>query len=172
MSYENSYDLYLFDINLPDESGFSVLKNLKESGDNTPTFFITALVDIDSITKGFNVGADDYIKKPFNPEELVVRINAKLCKSSDLIIYKDLVYNPATKELKKGEELINLGEVQLNIFDTLIKNRNRLILQEDLLEFLEISNSNALRVNIARLKSMLSLDIKNIRGQGYILEEI
>jgi len=78
MSYENSYDLYLFDINLPDESGFSVLKNLKESGDNTPTFFITALVDIDSITKGFNVGADDYIKKPFNPEELVVRINAKL----------------------------------------------------------------------------------------------
>jgi len=133
MSYENSYDLYLFDINLPDESGFSVLKNLKESGDNTPTFFITALVDIDSITKGFNVGADDFI-------------------------YKDLVYNPATKELKKGEELINLGEVQLNIFD--------------LLEFLEISNSNALRVNIARLKSMLSLDIKNIRGQGYILEEI
>ena len=171
-TFDNSYDFYLFDINLPDESGFEVLKNLKESGDDTPTFYITALVDIDSIAKGFSIGADDYIKKPFDPEELVIRIKSKLQKNSKEITYKDILYNPNTKEIIKNGENIYLGEVGLSIFDMLIKNKNKIVSQYDLLDLLESSNTNALRVNLNKLKKRLELDIKNIRGQGYILEEI
>ena len=171
-TFDNSYQLYLFDINLPDESGFEVLKNLKKSGDNTPTFYITALVDIGSIAKGFSIGVDDYIKKPFDPEELVIRIKAKLQKDNRELKYKDITYNPDTKEILKSSEKIYLGEVGLNIFDMLIKNKNRIVSQYDLLELLENQSLNALRVNINKLKNRLELDIKNIRGQGYILEEV
>ncbi len=171
-TFENSYDLYLFDINLPDESGFEVLKNLKESGDETPTFYITALVDIDSIAKGFSIGADDYIKKPFDPEELVIRIKSKFYKNTQKLTYKDIVYDPIKKELLKGSEKIYLGEVGLSIFDMLIKNKNRIVSQYDLLELLENQNLNALRVNLNKLKNRLDLDIKNIRAKGYILEEV
>ncbi len=171
-TFNNSYDFYLFDINLPDESGFEVLKNLKESGDETPTFYLTALVDIDSIARGFSIGVDDYIKKPFDPEELVIRIKSKLQKNYKQITYKDIIYNPNTKELLKGNENIYLGDVGLNIFDMLIKNKNRIVSQYDLLDLLENQNLNALRVNINKLKNRLDLDIKNIRSQGYILEEI
>ncbi len=171
-TFENSYDFYLFDINLPDESGFEVLKNLKNSGDKTPTFYITALVDIESIAKGFNIGVDDYIKKPFDPEELVIRIKAKLKNDNKEIRYKDIVYNPSTKEIFKDKESIYLGEVGLKLFDKLIKNKNKIVSKYDLLELLESPNSNALRVNLNKLKNRLNLDIKNIRGQGYILEEV
>jgi len=148
------------------------LKNLKESGDETPTFFITALVDINNFTKGFEVGADDYIKKPFDPEELVVKIKAKLLDKNKKIIYKDIVYDPKTKEILKDGKVVYLGEVQLRLFDMLIKNRSKIVLQYDLLELLETPNSNALRVNLTKLKNKLSIDIKNIRGQGYTIEEI
>ena len=171
-TFENSYDFYLFDINLPDESGFEVLKNLKDSGDDTPTFYITALVDINSIAKGFDIGVDDYIKKPFDPEELVIRLKAKLKNQNQEINYKDIIYNPDTKEIVKDGESIYLGEVGLKLFDIFMKNKNRIVSQYDLLELLENPNPNALRVNINKLKNRLDLDIKNIRGQGYILEEV
>ena len=73
-SYDNSYDLYVFDINVPDINGLDLLKSLREADDKTPAIFISALVDLNSITKGFEVGADDYIKKPFFPEELLIRL--------------------------------------------------------------------------------------------------
>ena len=171
-TFDNSYDFYLFDINLPDESGFEVLKNLKDSGDDTPTFYITALVDINSIAKGFDIGVDDYIKKPFDPEELVIRLKAKLKNQNQEINYKDIIYNPDTKEIVKDGESIYLGEVGLKLFDIFMKNKNRIVSQYDLLELLENPNPNALRVNINKLKNRLDLDIKNIRGQGYILEEV
>jgi DNA-binding response OmpR family regulator len=65
LSYENSYDLYVFDINVPDISGIELLESLRNAEDTTPTIFISALVDLNTIAKGFEVGADDYIKKPF-----------------------------------------------------------------------------------------------------------
>jgi DNA-binding response OmpR family regulator len=74
------YDLYLFDINVPDMNGFDLLEQLRNAEDLTPTIFISALSDIASITKGFALGADDYLKKPFYPEELLVRVEAKFAK--------------------------------------------------------------------------------------------
>ncbi len=171
LTYKNAYDFYIFDINLSGDNGFEVLKNLKNANDTTPTIYISALVDIDSITKGFNIGACDYIKKPFDPMELVVRIKQQY-KKNDLIKYKDIVYNPNSKIVTKNGEDISLGNIQFAIFDKLIRNINSVVDNVELLELLETSNGNSLRVTISKLKNRLDLDIKNIRGRGYILEEV
>ena len=172
LTFNNRYDLYILDINVPKDNGFEILKHLKEAGDNTPVIYISALTDISSISKGFNLGAIDYIKKPFDPMELVVRIKNRFLQNSSEIEYKDIKYNLETKEVYKNNKLINLGDIQLAIFDKLIKNKNKIVLQEELIEYLDKQNSNALRVAISKLKNRLDLNIKNIRGKGYILEEI
>ncbi len=172
LTFENRYDLYIFDINVPKQNGFDVLKELKDADDNTPTIYITALTDINSISKGFALGAEDYVKKPFDPQELVIRIKSKYLKDDEFIYYKDLIYNPLTKELKKGGKTIGLGEVQKALFYELITNIDKIVNSYTLIDLLEHQNANALRVNLAKLKSKLDLDIKNIRGQGYMLEKI
>jgi DNA-binding response OmpR family regulator len=173
LTFENSYDLYIFDVNVPKENGFDVLKQLKEADDTTPTIYITALTDINSISQGFALGAEDYIKKPFDPEELVIRIKSKYFKEEQKsIIYKDLTYTPMTKELLKDGKVVGLGEVQQELFHHLITHPNKIVSSYTLMDFLEHPNANALRVNLAKLKSKLDLDLTNIRGQGYILEKV
>ena len=80
-AYESSYDLYIFDVNVPAIKGFDLLKMLRDKGDSTPTIFITSLNDIEDVSKGFESGADDYLTKPFNREELVARIHAIVRRS-------------------------------------------------------------------------------------------
>ncbi len=171
ITFENSFDLYIFDVNLVGENGFEILKSLRESGDTTPAIYTTALVDITSMTIGFNAGADDYIKKPFDPEELVLRIKSRYIKNDNLI-YKDIVYNPVTKEVFQNNKLLILSNILSNIFHLFIINRDKIVSNEILFEQLEQPNQNALRVNISKLKTKLNLDIKNIRGVGYILEDL
>jgi DNA-binding response OmpR family regulator len=172
LTFNNRYDLYLFDVNVPKEDGFAVLKQLKASDDNTPTIYITALTDINSLSKGFSLGAEDYIKKPFDPEELVIRIKSKYLNTQEVLTYKDIVYHPQTKALQKSGKTIGLGEIQLNLFHELITNMDKVVSSYTLLDYLEQQNANALRVNLAKLKTKLELDIKNIRGQGYMLEKV
>jgi len=172
LTFSNTYDLYILDINVPDTDGFDVLSLLKEAGDETPAIYITALTDIASISKGFSIGAEDYIKKPFDPEELVVRIKSKYESSEKYIRVGDLTYDPIQKSLYRGDELISLGEVQQQIFHTLITNLNRVVESYTLMDFLSHPNANALRVNLAKLKNKLGIEIKNIRGQGYMIEKL
>ena len=169
-SYENSFDLYIFDINLPDISGLELLKNLREADDKTQTIFISALVDLNSISKAFEVGAQDYIKKPFFPEELLIRVNAKLAIKISDIEYHDLIYNPQSKLLKKDGHVIALGEMQERLFELFIRNIGQVLDKDILLECLEKPSPTGLRVAITKLKQTTGLDIKNLRGVGYILE--
>ena len=172
LTFDNKYDLYILDINVPDISGFDVLKALKESGDETPAIYVTALTDVGSLSKGFSLGAEDYIKKPFDPEELVIRIKSRYLVKDQTISYKDLVYDPKTKLLQKGGKTIGLGEIQLNLFHTLVTRMDKIVDHFELMDFLDQPNANALRVNLTKLKSRLDIDIKNIRGQGYMIEKI
>lgn len=172
MTFDESYDLYILDVNVPDVNGFEVLSSLKDAGDETPAIYITALTDINSISKGFKIGADDYIKKPFDPEELVIRIKRKYQPEDNLIHLNDLVYNPITKLLQKDGQTIGLGEVQQNIFHTLITEKNKIVDSYILMDFLEQPSANALRVNLAKLKNKLGIEIKNIRAQGYMIESL
>lgn len=170
-TYVNSFDLYIFDVNLGLDNGFDILKSLRRSGDNTPTIYITALVDISSMTKGFDAGADDYIKKPFDPEELVLRIKSRYLVDN-LLHYNDITYNPITREISKASEFVALSKVMAGLFNLFINNKNRVVPTHLLLDELFSPNTNALRVNIAKLKSKLNLNIKNIKGVGYMLEEV
>jgi len=169
LSYENKYDLYIFDINIPDENGIEVLKKLRFADDNTPTIYISALVDINTIAKAFEAGAEDYIKKPFEPEELLIRINAKL-KNKKIIKIKDIEYDPINKEIKKRGKIMSLGYVLKDIFHELITNTNKIVPKEKLLNLTNSQSDVTLRVNIAKLKNKLGIDIKNIRGEGYTIE--
>lgn len=173
LTFEKEYDLYILDVNVPDVDGFDVLSSLKEAGDTTPAIYITALTDINSIAKGFEIGADDYIKKPFDPEELVIRIKRKYQQEKEVLLYlNDIVYNPTSKVLQKSGVTIGLGEVQQNIFHTLMVEQNKIVNSYTLLDFLEQPSANALRVNLAKLKNKLDINIKNIRGQGYMIENL
>ncbi|HFU77513.1 MAG TPA: response regulator transcription factor [Epsilonproteobacteria bacterium] len=172
LTYEERYDLYILDVNVPEVDGFDVLASLKEAGDETPAIYITALTDINSISKGFAIGAEDYIKKPFDPEELVIRIKRKYQKEDLLLRLNDIVYNPTTRVLQKDGQTIGLGEVQQNIFHTLMTEQNKIVDSYTLMDFLEQPSANALRVNLAKLKNKLGIEIKNIRAQGYMIENL
>ena len=169
LSYKNRYTLYLFDINVPLISGVDLLSELREADDFTPAIIISALVDIDSVTKGFIAGADDYVKKPFDPEELLVRIKAKTAKLQSIIKFKEFEIDNQTNEIRYKQKHLELGNVQKNILIMLIKNHPNPVVKDELMRFLDKPTDLALRVNIAKLKKSLNLEIKNIRGVGYKL---
>jgi DNA-binding response OmpR family regulator len=172
LCYDNNYELYIFDINVPEINGIELLKDLRYSGDDTPTIYITALVDLDSITKAFEAGAEDYLKKPFFPQELLLRVDSKLKgNKQNIIVYKMIEYYPSTKEVYKDGKIISLGSVQIRLFDSLMQNIGKLTLKETLLDLLEQPSNTALRVAMAKLKQKLEIDITNVRGLGYILEK-
>jgi len=170
-SYEKKYDLYVFDINVPDLSGIEILESLRGAEDKTPAIFISALVDLNTIAKGFEVGADDYIKKPFFPEELLIRIKAKLSTLSKDIVYKNLRYNLSKRELYIDGEIVAFGEVQECLCDIFMRNIGTVLDKTILMDCLIHPSDSALRVALNKFKQITDLPIKNVRGIGYILEK-
>jgi DNA-binding response OmpR family regulator len=169
-TYDEKFDLYIFDINVPDISGLQILESLRDADDNTPTIFISALVDIQSISKAFSIGADDYIKKPFFPEELLIRVKAKLSTNKKLLKHQNIELDTSTKLLKIDGHPSSLGEVQERLLEMFLSNKNQVLDKEILLECLEKPSATALRVAINKLKQTTGLNIVNVRGVGYSLE--
>ncbi len=170
LTFENKYDLYVIDINLLDGSGINLLEDLRVAEDKTPAIFISAIRDVETIAKTFEIGAEDYIKKPFDPEELLVRIKARLgkIKPSKELKYKNILIKDG-RVFKDGKE-IELGNVQRSILEKLIENQGKVVPKEDLMDLLQNPSDLALRVNISKLKKKLDLNIKSVRGLGYTLE--
>ena len=162
------FDLYVLDVNLGDGDGIELLEDLRHFKDDTPTIFISALTDISTITRGFNAGAEDYIKKPFDPEELVVRIKARIKKQEEELRYGDVVYRGG--RFFRGEEEIELGEVQRNILHKLLRNRGRVVTKEELYDYMLNPSPLALRVTINKLRKKTGIDIKHVRGLGYTVD--
>ena len=171
ITYDNKFDLYLFDINVDGDDGIKILQSLRDASDTTPTIFITALNDISSFSKAFKYGADDYIKKPFSIEELIIKIKSKY-ERTELIHYGDIKYNQKSKQIIVNNKAIYLSNTLLNIFDELIMNINKVIIYDVLLEHIENQSKNGLKTSISQLKNKLNIEIKNIRGIGYKLEAV
>lgn len=176
-TYSSKFDLYLFDVDIPFINGFELLKDLRKAEDKTPCIFITAQIDIDSLNTGFEVGGDDYIKKPFDSDELIIRINSQIKKSfksySSDIIYADISYNINIKRVFKNNSELLLSPMELKLFELFIKNIDKIITKEDILYNIYDGNEGSegvLRVQISKLKK-LGLNIRNIRSIGYILEK-
>ncbi len=162
------FDLYVLDVNLGDGDGIELLEDLRHFKDDTPTIFISALTDIQTITRGFNAGAEDYLKKPFDPEELVIRIKARLKKQEEELRYGDIVYRDG--RFFRGDSELELGEVQRNILHKLLRNRGRVVTKEELYDYMLNPSPLALRVTINKLKKKTGIDIKSIRGLGYTID--
>lgn len=169
-TYSSQFDLYLLDVNVPYMNGFDFLKQLRDAGDRTPAFFVTALRDLGSLSKGFDTGADDYIKKPFDMNELVIRIKAAVRKRYDYLEYGNIQYDPLNKRALVGNKEISLTYVERYIFDLLIRNIEQNVSKEQFFEVMERPSEMALRVHINKLKHKLNIGIKNARGIGYRLE--
>jgi len=170
LTFENKYDLYLLDINLPEGSGLELLEALRYAEDTTPTIFITALTDMSSISQGFKLGAMDYIKKPFDPEELLIRLQAKF--KNDILYCGDIEFDQEAEVLRKNGEIIDIGNVQYKIFTTLLKDQGNVVTKVTLYECLDHTSDTALRVAITKIKQRLGVEITNIRGKGYIIEKV
>jgi len=172
VTFENRFDLYLFDINVPLINGRDALKLLREAEDTTPTFFITALIDTKSLLEGFNCGCDDYIKKPFDIDELLVRIKAVLKRKNPVIKYGDITFDLLENRVLKAEKEVSLGNVEKDIFALLIKNIDITVEKSSFFDYMNRPSETGLRVLISKLKKILEINIINTKGIGYKLEKL
>ena len=177
-AYESQYDLYLFDVNVPAIKGFDLLKMLRENNDDTPTVFITSLNDIEDVSEGFESGADDYLKKPFELAELLLRIkniqkrSFSQQRSSVVTIDKDLSFDIETELLITESESISLPPKELKAFKHFLQHPNEIVTFDDLYTIMwdydETPSSESLRSHIKNLRKHLGQDmIINVRGTGY-----
>ncbi|AFL67467.1 response regulator transcription factor [Sulfurospirillum barnesii] len=179
--FQNTFDLYLVDVKVPDMSGFEFLQALRHSGDRTPAIFITSLNDQESVAKGFLAGGDDYIKKPFDLHELLLRIKAILARTKGivddwLIIDNDYKLNLARKRLFKGTTELDLNLKDFELLYLLVKDRGHVVTKEMIHQHLwsssEEINEGSIRVYINNLKKIFGKEaIVNIRGIGYRFEK-
>ena len=167
LCYSQSYALYLFDMNVPLLSGSDLLSALRHAEDFTPTIIISAQVDVDSVTQGFRAGADDYVKKPFDPEELLVRIRAKMDTLKESINIQSYTLSLEDSQITYEDKVLELGDVQNRILEALMKYYPSPVPKSVLLELLEKPTDIALRVNLNKLKKRVNLEIKSVRGVGY-----
>ena len=174
-TFAHSYDLFLLDVNVPFLNGFELLSELRESGDETPAIFITAMSDIASLSKGFEVGADDYIKKPFEFDELIVRIYSLIRKrlkiKENIITIEAFDFHIDTNELYHEKNFVSLSPVELKLTTLFFKQMNTTITKENILMELsdgEEASEGALRVHINKLRKY-GLPIQTVKGTGYRL---
>jgi len=170
ISFDKKYDLYIFDINVPQVNGLELLQSLRHAEDDTPTIFISAMIDMETIRKAFKIGAEDYLKKPFFPEELLLRIESKFHKKNTDIIYGNLIYNLEKKLLKRHGEEIFLSKKQQLLFNIFITNIDKTLEAQHLMQICSIASIEALRVAINKLKQLTGIEIRTQHGVGYRLE--
>lgn len=178
----NKFDLALIDISLPDGNGFTVCTEIKETQD-VPVIFLTASGDEASVVTGLNMGADDYITKPFRPRELIARIGTALRKSgrsgADFEI-RGLHVDTASGVVKKNGSEVFLSALEYRLLLVFISNPKSIITRGKLLDELwdaagEFVNDNTLTVYIKRLREKIENDpaspqiILTVRGTGYRL---
>ena len=166
------FNLYLLDINTPYTEGFDLVAKLRENHDATPTFFMTALNDLGALSQSYDTGIDDYVKKPFEAKDLLVRVNAMIGKAFDFLDYGKLKFDALNKKVVKNGKEIVLTHVEKHIFDLLIRNLEQDITKKQFFDVMERPSEMALRVHINKIKAKLNIAIKNARGIGYRLEKI
>jgi len=170
------FDLVILDVGLPDGSGFDVCRSIKEYAPETPVLFLTAKDEENDVVKGFDLGADDYIIKPFRNRELISRIDnifRRYHKDSDVLTAGGISVDLGTNRVWRGEEEIVLTALEYRIVAYLFKNRDRTVTREMILSRIwdyadNVVNDNTLTVYIKRIREKLGPDvIKTVKGLGY-----
>jgi len=175
--YEKNYHLLILDIRVPGLSGYEIVKNLREDKNNIPVIFITSLTDINNLSMGYELGCNDYIKKPFSPKELKYRVE-QLIKSfyftlneNRIVIDDQFSYDISTMQLYKNDKLVNLTKKELEILFVLITNKDCYVNVEQLRCKVwneKYINEADIRVFIKNIRDKTSKNfIETKRGLGY-----
>ncbi len=174
--YEQVFDLYLFDVNLPYENGFELLDKLRKSGDDTPCIFITSREDKDSLKEGFETGGDDFIQKPVDLDELLLRIQAVLRRQirSQIVQIDAYSFDILSKRLYRDNEAVELTSKATELLFVLLEGQGNVVplahIKERLWSAAEEVSEGALRVYIAQVKKYFPTRIHNVRGVGYQMD--
>jgi len=175
---EEDFELLILDINVPDINGFEVLEILHEKNIQIPTIFISALINIEEITKAFELGCYDYLKKPFHLKELTLRINklsqSQIIPKQNKILSDAYSFNTNTLALLYNNIAHVLPKRQIQIIQLLARYKNTAVNYDMFRELVwqdDTIDNATIRAEINRLKKALKEDfIRNIRGLGYIIE--
>ncbi|CAA6809812.1 MAG: Two-component system response regulator [uncultured Sulfurovum sp.] len=176
LTYEEKFDLYLFDVNVIGMNGFKLLEALREAGDETPTIFLTSKNKTQDVIDGFDVGASDYLKKPFDIDELIARMFRFLKQKKVHKLSETVSYFPESLEVQNNDKKILLNQKDAKILEYFLAHKAQVISKEQILEDVyegEFITDSTFRGYIKKIKSAIGEDhIRNIRGQGYIFEAL
>jgi len=181
--FKEKFDIYLFDVMMPKKDGFTLAQELRDKKDDTPIIFLTAREMQEDKIRGFKIGGDDYITKPFNFDELVMRMEAILKRTKSLVPeqkeFKIGKYQLKVDELKlvKGDEVSSLTKKEVALLEYLCKHANQSIKREDMLLKIWKDDSyfagRSMDVYITKLRKYLKddadVEIQNVHGVGFKL---
>lgn len=168
------YDLLLLDVNVPSINGFEILSYLRDIGNTTPAIYITSLAGINDLKKGFELGADDYLKKPFDLEELQVRIEhiAKANYLQDEIEFNGMRFIPKAHQIYIGEKVIEMRQKEAQVLEYFVQNQGKIISCDEIIENVwedeNVPTHATIRTYIKNLRKMFDKEyFDNIKGEGY-----
>ena len=178
------YDLVILDIMMPKVNGFEVIKELRNNGDNTAILMLTARDSADDKVKGLDLGADDYIVKPFDFNELLARIRAvvrrKYGNSSNRLVIGDLILDTSEKSVTRAGKQIELTGKEYEVLEYLMQSKNRILsrdqIKEHVWDFDYEGDSNIIDVLIKNIRKKIDIEdgkqiIYTKRGLGYVIKE-
>jgi len=176
-TYSTQFDGYLLDINVPLIDGLSLIDSLRKADDKTPTIFLTSHSDMETLSRAYENGADDYLKKPFEIQELLLRLGVLLRRGKGkphLQQVGELCLDEVHKCILLGNEEIVMSPKEYQLMALLIRNNGEVVTKEMMIEELwsasEMISEGAIRVYINRLKQEIGTErILNVRGMGYRL---
>lgn len=178
------FDVIVSDVMMPNLDGYSLAKKLRNEGCNTPILFLTALSATEDVVKGFETGGNDFLKKPFAIDELIVRVKALAGRAEVMdaqetsYVIGEYEFNPSSKELTIRGEQTTLAAREAAVLVRLCRRRGRVVEASELLKELwgddNYFNLRSLNVYITRLRNHLKADptveIESVRGVGYLLK--
>ena len=178
-AYEQNFDILILDVKLPKGDGFSLLRELRRLGDDTPAIFTTSLNALQDLVIGYKSGCDDYLKKPYELKELLLRIQILLKRkfshvNDEFIELNDgYKFYPSSKTLRQNGQIVNLSNKESELLALFLENKNALLSKEAIFEKIwnygEEPSELSLRVYVKNLRRILGKDaIINRRGDGYI----
>lgn len=175
------YGVAILDIGLPDMSGFDILKTMRRRGSRTPVLILTARDGLEDRVSGLDMGADDYLLKPFEPAELEARVRAVARRgrgaSTPIITLAELSLNSSTGEVRIGERRLDLRRRELSVLSALMNSPGHVVPRErlsaEVFDYDDLVAPNALELYVARLRKKLGPNgpqIRTIRGLGYVID--
>jgi DNA-binding response OmpR family regulator len=184
MAQALDYDAIVLDLMLPGIDGFEVARRLRKGGNKTPILVLTARDTVPDVVKGLDIGADDYMTKPFSFEEFLARLRAISRRASaprpTLLQVGDLVLNPASHEVRRGGEEISLSRTEFRLLEFLMRRAGRVVPRNTIVHAVWDSNDdveeNTLDAFISLLRNKVDRDrkvklIQTVRGTGYSIRD-